>query len=699
MSDFQTIHDPSRSVLIGIFSLYVLMMIPFVAAAFAFGCCINKTMRRNRLKEQEEELDRRERGHTNWSLLRKKQRAVSLFKGTKIQRAQRVRRLSKKMHSLRRNSSSKGMEMTQMTPIANPLEDVEAPVVVNMQRNEQEDQGGEGEVKIEINDPESDAAIIQESNHEKSADVLASKDTRSAAAIKRRNSVQTINQLRRRNSNRGVSISLPLSNPVGAEHRENSREERETKYAVVEVEVEVEVEDKRENTETNKGKINNKGKKGEKRGKQRRGRMQMKKNELKNSVPNKDPIRSTPMPNVVESPQGEQKNSVRTTVRNSSMPGPPPSLPGPPPIPKPERATKLMSLTEINQQRIDNETKLKQHFKTNELKNKVSTPDVVVWWPPNISPFSYVGIQFVCPLGFSDQKKLSLNLRGIQSNEWDGELDLNKDGRFCDNGQNVIVKVPLARHLYAKQVLFVLKLSLTAEDVKKRRHVLDSMDMSIVSNAKTRDQLHQWYVNAFGRNSLPPEQNKKLSSIITELIGLSDQVKEGLECFETKYKVCMQRVKPSHRMKNCYVKLTKADLSKIGFNDNHLEAAKQVEQPTTPSPSVIPTPSKTISGEVNQQDGYEYLESPPGTEIWFSRENSTSEWTRWEAAHQPQKVQKTVEITIPNGAHPGDKFKINLPDGRQMQVTVPFRRQGDKMTVNCASLYSFFPFFFKQIKY
>ena len=66
-------------------------------------------------------------------------------------------------------------------------------------------------------------------------------------------------------------------------------------------------------------------------------------------------------------------------------------------------------------------------------------------------------------------------------------------------------------------------------------------------------------------------------------------------------------------------------------SDSSLEIVGTVahEQPATPSPSVIPTPSKTISGEVNQEDGYEYLESPPGSKIWFVRENSTSEWTRW----------------------------------------------------------------------
>jgi hypothetical protein len=52
---------------------------------------------------------------------------------------------------------------------------------------------------------------------------------------------------------------------------------------------------------------------------------------------------------------------------------------------------------------------------------------------------------------------------------------------------------------------------------------------------------------------------------------------------------------------------------------------------------------------------------------------------------KPGKVQKTVEITIPQGVRPGNKITIKLPDGRQVQVTVPNgMRPGNKMTVNCA---------------
>ena len=41
-------------------------------------------------------------------------------------------------------------------------------------------------------------------------------------------------------------------------------------------------------------------------------------------------------------------------------------------------------------------------------------------------------------------------------------------------------------------------------------------------------------------------------------------------------------------------------------------------------------PSAVMKGEMNPEDGHEYIEYPPGSENWFIRSPNSSEWTKWE---------------------------------------------------------------------
>jgi hypothetical protein len=40
-------------------------------------------------------------------------------------------------------------------------------------------------------------------------------------------------------------------------------------------------------------------------------------------------------------------------------------------------------------------------------------------------------------------------------------------------------------------------------------------------------------------------------------------------------------------------------------------------------------PSKELSGQINESDGFEYLEYPSGSGEWFYRNRSTGEWMEW----------------------------------------------------------------------
>ena len=41
------------------------------------------------------------------------------------------------------------------------------------------------------------------------------------------------------------------------------------------------------------------------------------------------------------------------------------------------------------------------------------------------------------------------------------------------------------------------------------------------------------------------------------------------------------------------------------------------------------TPDSTLQGNVNAQDGYEYLEFPASSGNWFVRNKATNEWQKW----------------------------------------------------------------------
>jgi hypothetical protein len=41
-------------------------------------------------------------------------------------------------------------------------------------------------------------------------------------------------------------------------------------------------------------------------------------------------------------------------------------------------------------------------------------------------------------------------------------------------------------------------------------------------------------------------------------------------------------------------------------------------------------PPASASGEINPEDGYEWLEYPKGSGTWFVRDDGTNNWTLWE---------------------------------------------------------------------
>ena len=49
----------------------------------------------------------------------------------------------------------------------------------------------------------------------------------------------------------------------------------------------------------------------------------------------------------------------------------------------------------------------------------------------------------------------------------------------------------------------------------------------------------------------------------------------------------------------------------------------------TATQAISSTPSKELRGQINESDGFEYLEYPTGSGEWFYRNRSTGQWMEW----------------------------------------------------------------------
>ncbi|MGB2038560.1 MAG: thrombospondin type 3 repeat-containing protein, partial [Candidatus Poseidoniaceae archaeon] len=58
----------------------------------------------------------------------------------------------------------------------------------------------------------------------------------------------------------------------------------------------------------------------------------------------------------------------------------------------------------------------------------------------------------------------------------------------------------------------------------------------------------------------------------------------------------------------------------------------ELDQPQTIEPDVAQNdyPSKEIEGQINESDGYEYLEYPKDSDTWYYRNDSSKEWSSWD---------------------------------------------------------------------
>ena len=87
---------------------------------------------------------------------------------------------------------------------------------------------------------------------------------------------------------------------------------------------------------------------------------------------------------------------------------------------------------------------------------------------------------------------------------------------------------------------------------------------------------------------------------------------------------------------------TSNQIARIAFNDSYFgligttdseertellkqELAMMVESPV----AVVETPHREVQGTTSSEDGYEYLEMPPGSGNWFVRNIETGEWQKW----------------------------------------------------------------------
>ena len=62
------------------------------------------------------------------------------------------------------------------------------------------------------------------------------------------------------------------------------------------------------------------------------------------------------------------------------------------------------------------------------------------------------------------------------------------------------------------------------------------------------------------------------------------------------------------------------------FDENAIDTQQELEF----TQIISNHPLKEMKGQINETDGYEYLEHPSGSDSWYYRKHSTGEWVKWD---------------------------------------------------------------------
>ena len=223
----------------------------------------------------------------------------------------------------------------------------------------------------------------------------------------------------------------------------------------------------------------------------------------------------------------------------------------------------------------------------------------------------------------------------------DGTVDLPEDSFFSEElvqtigwGAIILTLLTLLQTNAAAAILpdafrwvqvFRRNNKMTKEEVNELTYLQSLVQAYFQEPENLHDELRALKADLtarFTNNEIKKETREKINVLINDLLTSSDEDLLHIAHSDA-YFGLIDTLSPEER--------TELLNEKVAMGETGATPSAPAADATASSPKGPPTgPSANLNGEINPEDGFEWLEHPAGSGTWYMRQRQGEAWTKWD---------------------------------------------------------------------